>query len=83
MISEPDHLTMTEADLPLLGEHDLDALHCRILTSGTSGGPRPVGPHLREPPVERGRLGVQPRRRPGRPLALLPAAPPRRRLCRS
>ena len=38
----PD-LGMTEADLPLLGEHDLDALHCRILTSGTSGGPRPVG----------------------------------------
>ena len=38
----PD-LGATEADLPLLGEHDLDALHCRILTSGTSGGPRPVG----------------------------------------
>ena len=38
----PD-LGLTEADLPLLGEHDLDALHCRILTSGTSGGPRPVG----------------------------------------
>ena len=38
----PD-LGMTEADLPLLGEHDLDALHCRILTSGTSGGPRAVG----------------------------------------
>ena len=36
-------LGATEADLPLLGEHDLDALHCRILTSGTSGGPRPVG----------------------------------------
>jgi O-succinylbenzoic acid--CoA ligase len=34
---------VTEADLPLLGEHDLDALHCRILTSGTSGRPRPVG----------------------------------------
>jgi O-succinylbenzoic acid--CoA ligase len=34
---------LTEADLPLLGEHDLDALHCRILTSGTSGRPRPVG----------------------------------------
>ena len=33
----------TEADLPLLGEHDLDAVHCRILTSGTSGGPRAVG----------------------------------------
>jgi len=33
----------SEADLPLLGEHDLDAVHCRILTSGTSSGPRPVG----------------------------------------
>lgn len=32
-----------EADLPLLGEHDLDAIHCRVLTSGTSGHPRPVG----------------------------------------
>jgi len=38
----PD-LGTTEADLPLLGEHDLDAIHCRILTSGTSAGPRPVG----------------------------------------
>src|SRR4051812_34839335 len=38
----PD-LWMTEADLPLLGEHDLDELHCRILTSGTSSGPRAVG----------------------------------------
>jgi o-succinylbenzoate---CoA ligase len=38
----PD-LGLTEADLPLLGEHDLDALHCRIFTSGTSGGPRPIG----------------------------------------
>jgi o-succinylbenzoate---CoA ligase len=38
----PD-LGLTEADLPLLGEHDLDALHCRILTSGTSGAARPVG----------------------------------------
>jgi o-succinylbenzoate---CoA ligase len=36
-------LGLTEADLPLLGEHDLSALHCRILTSGTSGDPRPVG----------------------------------------
>jgi o-succinylbenzoate---CoA ligase len=32
-----------EADLPLLGEHDLDAIHCRVLTSGTSGHPRPIG----------------------------------------
>lgn len=48
--TEPGQLTATEADLPLLGEHDLDAIHCRILTSGTSSGPRPValtyGNHL-------------------------------------
>ncbi len=31
-----------EADLPLLGEHDLDAPQCRILTSGSSGDPRAV-----------------------------------------
>lgn len=36
-------LPATQADLPLLGEHDLDAIHCRILTSGTAGAPRPVG----------------------------------------
>lgn len=42
LTGNPD-LGTTEADLPLLGEHDLDALHCRILTSGTSGRPRPVG----------------------------------------
>jgi O-succinylbenzoic acid--CoA ligase len=33
----------TEADLPLLGEHDLSATHCRILTSGSSGAPKVVG----------------------------------------
>ncbi|HMC07516.1 MAG TPA: o-succinylbenzoate--CoA ligase [Solirubrobacterales bacterium] len=43
VLGTDDHLTMTEADLPLLGEHDLDAIHCRILTSGTSGHPRPIG----------------------------------------
>jgi o-succinylbenzoate---CoA ligase len=43
VLDESDHVTMTEADLPLLGEHDLDALHCRILTSGTSQSPRSVG----------------------------------------
>jgi O-succinylbenzoic acid--CoA ligase len=43
VVSEPDHLGTTEADLPLLREHDLDAIHCRILTSGTSGQPRAVG----------------------------------------
>ncbi len=43
VLSGEDRLTMTEADLPLLGQHDLDAVHCRILTSGTSGHPRPIG----------------------------------------
>jgi o-succinylbenzoate---CoA ligase len=33
----------TEADLPLLGEHDLDGLVCRIPTSGTTGRARLVG----------------------------------------
>jgi O-succinylbenzoic acid--CoA ligase len=42
-VSEGPDLGLTEADLPLLGEHDLDAPHCRILTSGTSGTPRMVG----------------------------------------
>jgi O-succinylbenzoic acid--CoA ligase len=43
VLAEPDELSATEADLPLLGEHELDAIHCRILTSGSSGRPRPVG----------------------------------------
>jgi o-succinylbenzoate---CoA ligase len=43
VLGADDHLTMTEADLPLLGEHDLDAVQCRILTSGTASHPRPIG----------------------------------------
>jgi o-succinylbenzoate---CoA ligase len=43
VVNEAPDIGLTEADLPLLGEHDLDAIHCRILTSGTSGAPRPVG----------------------------------------
>ena len=42
-LNDAAELTQTEADLPLLGEHDMDDLQCRILTSGTSGKPRPVG----------------------------------------
>jgi o-succinylbenzoate---CoA ligase len=42
-LNDAAELTQTEADLPLLGEHDMDDLHCRILTSGISGAPRPVG----------------------------------------
>jgi o-succinylbenzoate---CoA ligase len=41
-LSSPLELTRTEADLPLLGEHDLDAVHCRLETSGTSGEPRAI-----------------------------------------
>ncbi len=40
---EPGELTQTEADLPLLGEHDMDEIACRVLTSGSSGTPHPVG----------------------------------------
>ncbi len=36
-LDEPDRLTRTEADMPLLGEHDMEDIHCRILTSGSSG----------------------------------------------
>ena len=43
VVSQSDRMGATEADLPLLGEHDLDAPQCLILTSGTAGYPRPVG----------------------------------------
>jgi len=42
-LNDAAELTQTEADLPLLGEHDMDDLQCRILTSGTSGKRRPIG----------------------------------------
>jgi O-succinylbenzoic acid--CoA ligase len=41
-LNDAAELTQTEADLPLLGEHDMDDLQCRILTSGSAGEPRPV-----------------------------------------
>jgi O-succinylbenzoic acid--CoA ligase len=40
---DPGQLTQTEADLPLLGEHDMDDIACRVLTSGSSGAARPIG----------------------------------------
>jgi o-succinylbenzoate---CoA ligase len=53
-----------EADFPLLGEHDLDAIHCRILTSGTSGAARSVGltygNHLWSAVGSAFRIGVDP-----------------------
>ncbi|MSO40459.1 MAG: o-succinylbenzoate--CoA ligase [Solirubrobacterales bacterium] len=42
-IGDADELGGHEADLPLLGEVDLDTVHSRILTSGTSGSPEAVG----------------------------------------
>src|SRR3954451_10632553 len=36
-LDDPGQLTQTEADLPLLGEHDMDDIVCRVLTSGSTG----------------------------------------------
>ncbi|HEU5254220.1 MAG TPA: o-succinylbenzoate--CoA ligase [Solirubrobacterales bacterium] len=41
-LDDPGQLTQTEADMPLLGEHDMDAVCCRVLTSGSTGTPRPI-----------------------------------------
>jgi o-succinylbenzoate---CoA ligase len=41
-LDDAGELTQTEADLPLLGEHDMDDICCRVLTSGSSGAPRPI-----------------------------------------
>jgi O-succinylbenzoic acid--CoA ligase len=57
-------LGASEADLPLLGELDLDAVCCRILTSGSSGAPRAVdltyGNHLWSAVGSAFNLGVEP-----------------------
>ena len=42
-LDDAGELTQTEADMPLLGEHDMDDLVCKILTSGSTGLPHPVG----------------------------------------
>jgi O-succinylbenzoic acid--CoA ligase len=41
-LDDPGELTQTEADMPLLGEHDMDDICCRVLTSGSTGTPRPI-----------------------------------------
>jgi O-succinylbenzoic acid--CoA ligase len=41
-LDDPGQLTQTEADMPLLGEHDMDDICCRVLTSGSTGAPRPI-----------------------------------------
>jgi len=42
-LDDASRLTQTEADMPLLGEHDMGDLHCRILTSGSTGQAHSVG----------------------------------------
>lgn len=57
-------LPQTEADLPLLGEHDMDDVHCRILSSGSTGAPHPVpltyGNHLWSAVGSAFNIGVRP-----------------------
>lgn len=64
VVESPADLEGHEADLPLLGEVDLEALFTRILTSGTSGTPRPVehsyGNHLWSAVGSAFNLGVDP-----------------------
>lgn len=43
VLSTTEDLPQQGADLPLLGEHEMDDFHCRILTSGSSGPPKTIG----------------------------------------
>jgi O-succinylbenzoic acid--CoA ligase len=42
-LDDAGELTQTEADLPLLGEHDMDDIAAHVMTSGSTGTPDPVG----------------------------------------
>ncbi len=42
-LDDPGLLTQTEADLPLLGEHDTDDVCAYVLSSGSTGRPKPIG----------------------------------------
>jgi O-succinylbenzoic acid--CoA ligase len=63
-LNRPADAAGQEADWPLLGELDLDAIQCRILTSGTSGDRRDValthGNHLWSAVGSAFNLGVSP-----------------------
>jgi O-succinylbenzoic acid--CoA ligase len=63
-LDDPSRLTQTEADMPLLGEHDMDDTHCRILTSGSTGEPHTVsltyGNHLFSAMGSAFNIGVDP-----------------------
>lgn len=41
-LDDAGELTQNEADLPLLGEHDMDDVAARVMTSGSSGTPSPI-----------------------------------------
>lgn len=66
-LDDPNRLTQTEADMPLLGEHDMEDVHCQILTSGSTGLPHTVeltyGNHLFSAMGSAFRLGVDPQDR--------------------
>jgi O-succinylbenzoic acid--CoA ligase len=63
-LDDPSRLTQTEADMPLLGEHDMEDTHCRILTSGSTGEPHTVsltyGNHLFSAMGSAFNIGVDP-----------------------
>jgi O-succinylbenzoic acid--CoA ligase len=63
-LDDPGRLTQTEADMPLLGEHDMEDTHCRILTSGSTGTPQSValsyGNHLFSAMGSAFNIGVDP-----------------------
>jgi o-succinylbenzoate---CoA ligase len=42
-LDDPGLLTQSEADLPLLGEHDTDDICAYVLSSGSTGNPKPIG----------------------------------------
>lgn len=54
----------TEADMPLLGEHDMDEVHSKILTSGSTGAARTValtyGNHLFSAMGSAYNIGIEP-----------------------
>jgi O-succinylbenzoic acid--CoA ligase len=42
-LDDPGLLTTTEADMPMLGEHDTDDVCAYVLSSGSTGAPKPIG----------------------------------------